>query len=76
MLALAREIVVVCDGGYAAWKMQRRNERIVDQLTKPEDVLLALRNKTPGGTANCVKYAQSKSKNILNVWNRWERREQ
>lgn len=54
----------VCAEGYAGWKMQERNKWMVDHA----DVVLALWNGTPGGTSNCVKYAESKKKPIVNLW--------
>lgn len=43
----------VCDPGYAPWKYQRRNERIVER----SDYIIALHNGEPGGTKNCLKAA-------------------
>lgn len=40
--------------------MQNRNIWMVDQLTGPEDKLLALSDGTGGGTMNCLKYANHK----------------
>jgi len=57
----ATEVVYVCDEGYAAWKMQKRNQWMVDNC----DVLLAIWDGSDGGTANCVKYAQSVGKTII-----------
>lgn len=64
LLKKAHEIVVVCEGGYAAWKMQRRNEYMVDRATE----ILALWNGTPGGTGNCIDYANRCRKPVHNVW--------
>lgn len=50
------ETVYVCEPGYAAWKMQKRNEWMVDHA----DRLIAVWDESEGGTANCVKYAKSK----------------
>lgn len=66
---LCKSIKIVCEGGYAPWKMQKRNEWICDNC----DVLWALWNKTDGGTANCVRYAQKVKKPILNFWSSWEK---
>lgn len=73
LLSKARTVIVVCNGGYAAWKMQKRNEWMSDHA----DGLLALWNGSDGGTANCVRYAQDKhpAKPIYNVWDEWMRRE-
>jgi uncharacterized phage-like protein YoqJ len=61
ILKLAKKKVIVCEGEYAAYKMQIRNEYIVDNC----DVLIAVHNgKKYGGTYNCIKYAEIKGKNI------------
>jgi uncharacterized phage-like protein YoqJ len=60
ILKKAKETVVVCQGGYAASKMQKRNEWMVDNC----DVLLAVWDGTSGGTSNCVRYA-TKVKRLL-----------
>jgi uncharacterized phage-like protein YoqJ len=54
LLAKAEDVVHVCGPGYAGWKMQRRNEYMVDGC----GTLLAAWDGTDGGTANCVRYAQ------------------
>lgn len=59
----AHEVVVVCEGGYSAHKMQLRNEYMVDRC----DVLIAVWDGTPGGTGNCVRYATNKRKNIVQI---------
>lgn len=50
----AVKVIVVSDGGYAAWKMQVRNEWMVDHA----DRLYAWWDGSSGGTANCVAYAR------------------
>jgi uncharacterized phage-like protein YoqJ len=67
LLEHAHVVSIICDGGYAAHKMQLRNVAMVDKCNK----VLALWNGTPGGTANCVAYAHSVGKPIINVWNKW-----
>lgn len=69
---------VVCPGPYKPWKMQVRNEWMVDR----SHYLLALydhANHGEGGTANCVKYAWDKIEakrgpcpRFRNVWADWE----
>lgn len=61
--SLAKEYVVVCDGGYAAWKMQKRNEYMVDRCDK----LIAVWDGTPGGTGNCVGYANKIGREIIRI---------
>lgn len=53
LLKRAYEIVVVSEGPYERWKMQVRNEWVVDHC----DVLLCVFDGSPGGTANAVLYA-------------------
>lgn len=60
----AYETFIVSDGAYAPWKMQKRNQFMVDRVTK----VLALWDGSPGGTANCVAYAQKKKVEIENLW--------
>lgn len=69
LLNFAERVEIVCkEPSYAAWKMQARNEWMVNNSTK----LLALWNGTPGGTGNCVAYARRKQRTIINVWQDWE----
>lgn len=64
----AVDVEVVCEGGYAAWKMGRRNEWMVDR----GDRGLALHDGGPsGGTFNCVEYARRRGKEVDNCWERW-----
>lgn len=67
LLKKAETVTIVCEGGYAGWKMQRRNEWMVDNA----QTILALWNGSSGGTANCVAYAKSKGKDVRNIWDRW-----
>lgn len=55
--------VIVCDGGYAAWKMQKRNEFLVDASNK----LIAVWNGTKGGTRNTINFAKSVNKTIIYI---------
>lgn len=63
LLGKAAEVEVVCKGGYAPEKMQKRNEWMVDH----GDVLLAVWDGTAGGTANCVRYAEKRKKRIVRI---------
>lgn len=67
ILERCAEVHYVCEPGYAAWKMQKRNEFMTDRAS----VMLALWNGSTGGTGNCVKYAKSKGVRIVNCWNSW-----
>lgn len=52
---------IVCDEGYANWKMQRRNEWMVDHSS----LVFAIWDGSAGGTHNCIKYARKQKKPIL-----------
>lgn len=55
--------VIVCEGGYENWKLQKRNEYIVDNT----NVLLSLWNGIKkGGTWNCLEYALGRT-NIITM---------
>ncbi len=66
LLDKAAKVVYVCEGGYAAYKMQARNQWMIDHC----DVLLALWNGSAGGTGNCIKAAASTRPDlhIVNCW--------
>jgi uncharacterized phage-like protein YoqJ len=61
LLNKCKSVKLCSEAPYAAWKMQRRNEMMVDDC----DLLIAVWDESPGGTANCVKYAQKKRKPII-----------
>lgn len=50
----AVDVKIVCEGGYAVWKFQKRNEWMVDNC----DLLVAVWDGSRGGTANCIDYAK------------------
>lgn len=64
LLDKAHEIVDVSEPGYAPWKMQVRNQWMVDHC----DQVLALWNGSKGGTGNCIAYANKVGKPIVNLW--------
>jgi uncharacterized phage-like protein YoqJ len=53
LLCKAKEIHVISPGEYKPWKMQRRNEWMVDHC----NLLLSVWDGSPGGTYNCLAYA-------------------
>lgn len=63
ILSHATEVVIVTPGNYAAYKMQIRNQYMVDNCDK----LIAVWDGTAGGTGNCVQYAFEKKKQIIRV---------
>lgn len=72
LLYNAEQVVYISEstGGNAAWALQLRNQWIVDHSNK----LIALWDgEKSGGTWNCVKYADSKKKGVINVWPEWEK---
>lgn len=58
LLNRATSIRVVSPGGYAPWKMQVRNQMMVDACS----ILIAVWDGTTGGTKNCIDYAVSKER--------------
>lgn len=67
LLRQASETVFVCEPGYDARKMQRRNEWMV----RHGDHLVALWNGSEGGTGNCVAYAEKLRQPMTNLWPEW-----
>ena len=68
ILAKAETINYVCEPGFAAYKMQLRNEAMVDGC----DILLAMHDGTTGGTDNCIKYAKKQNTKIINLYDKYE----
>ena len=65
LLNKAVEIVQVCEGGYAAWKMFKRDEYIVDN----SDIIIAYYDgRDYGGTYHTIEYAKNKGKEVLNIY--------
>lgn len=60
----AYEIWYTSDAGYELYKMQVRNEWMVDN----SDLVLAMWNGTKGGTYNCIQYAKKMNKPIVNAY--------
>lgn len=63
LLSQSDEIIDVCDDPYEPWKMQKRNEWMVDH----SDLVIAVWDGSKGGTANCVTYAKSKQTSIWHI---------
>ncbi len=67
LLSKAQKIEIISDGEYSSKKMQIRNEWMVDN----SDIVLAMYNgDTFGGTYNCIKYVERKTKPIINLFNK------
>jgi len=63
LLSMANQVVDVCEDPYASWKMQKRNEWMVDR----SELVIAVWDGTDGGTGNCVKYAQKCGKTVWKI---------
>jgi uncharacterized phage-like protein YoqJ len=63
LLDSAEKIETISPGGFASWKMQARNQWMVDRA----DVLIAIFSGAAGGTKNCFEYAEKKKKHILRI---------
>lgn len=66
ILKEVREKIVVCESGFAAWKMHRRNERMIDE-TGDRGIVIAVWDGSPSGTSNAVRYAAASGKKIIRV---------
>jgi uncharacterized phage-like protein YoqJ len=64
LLKLAEKVVICSEGGFTRAAMQYRNIQMVNDC----DLLVALWNGTPGGTTNCINYAQFMKRPIVNLW--------
>lgn len=67
ILSKAKRVVFVSDPPYFAYKMQKRNEWMVDWLDQHEDRLVSVHDGSAGGTANCIAYAEKKHKIIIPI---------
>lgn len=63
LLKKATEIVVVSPGQYKPWKMQRRNEYLVDHC----DLLMAVHDGSSGGTKNTLVYAEQVGRKVMKL---------
>jgi uncharacterized phage-like protein YoqJ len=63
ILSKAYEIVRVTTDEYTHSCMQKRNKWMVNNC----DILIAVWDGTPGGTANCVNYAMDVGKHIIRI---------
>lgn len=57
ILSKCDDVIYVNEPGYAAWKMQARNQWMVDWSS---DILMVWNGIQNGGTWNCIKYASTK----------------
>jgi uncharacterized phage-like protein YoqJ len=62
LLAKCTEVKFICDGGYAAWKMQKRNEVMSDDS---ELAIVLWNGSCDGGTANFVRYREKTEKKSI-----------
>jgi uncharacterized phage-like protein YoqJ len=70
LLSKAKEVVVVCEGGYARWKFYARDKWMVDHA----DVIFALWSGIKkSGTTDTVLYAKKKNKQVINLWEDWNK---
>lgn len=67
LLGKSTKVIVVSEGGYSTAKFHKRNEWMVDHA----DVVLALWNGKPSGTANTIEYAKSQGIQVINLWRSW-----
>ena len=63
MLEKSDIVTIVSPGSYAAYKMESRNRYIVNNA----DIVIAVFNNKPGGTAKCIDYAEQQNKIIIKM---------
>lgn len=63
----AEQVKYISEEGYAPWKMQVRNEWMVDHC----HLVLALWDGSSGGTGNCIRYAIKMDRRIENLWDKY-----
>lgn len=64
ILSRCDQVVAVSPPGYEAWKMQKRNEWMVNNA---DHVLAIWNGSKSGGTYNCLRYAQTLKKPMLRL---------
>ena len=67
ILEKAQEVVVINKHPYTPLSMHDRNAFMVDWC----DLVLALWNGSQGGTYDILQYAQTKKRQIINLWSSW-----
>lgn len=68
LLSLCSEVVYVSKGGYTTAKMHKRNKWIVDHCNK---MVTIYNGDMAGGTHDCIKYANSVGRPVVNLYNIW-----
>lgn len=64
LLASALEVYCVSKGGFTRAAMHARNHWMVDHA----ELTVALWNGSPGGTGECVAYANTVGRPVVNLW--------
>jgi len=63
LLAYAEQVEVVSPGAFASWKMQARNQWIVNN----SDLIIGAFDGSKGGTYNCLEYSKEMNKKIRTI---------
>lgn len=69
ILSMCYKRTVVCEGDYSPYKMQVRNEWMVDRCS----LLLECFDGSKGGTFNCDRYARAKCVQIVNLYDEFNK---
>lgn len=68
LLDKAEEVKFISSPGYSGLKMHLRNQAMVDVCTH---VLALWNGDNTGGTYNCILYANTMNRPIINLWDRF-----
>lgn len=69
ILSRCASVTVISEGGFSKKAMQDRNQWMVDRAAR----ICAMWDGSPGGTGNCIRYAEKQKKPIDNLWQSFSR---
>lgn len=67
LLKKCDKVIIVSEGDYSVAKMMKRNKWMVDNA----NVIVTIFDGTSGGTKNTVDYAESKKKQVINLYQKF-----
>lgn len=64
LMAKCDDVIVVCDPGYAPWKLLKRDNAMVDQSTR---IIAVWNGMESGGTYHTVSYARKSNREVIHI---------